>query len=178
MTKKNEMSVPDEIVISKIYFIRETKVMLDIDLAVLYEVETKQLKRQVNRNIDRFPKDFMFKLNKKEFENLRGQNGTSSWGGIRYMPMAFTEQGVAMLSSVLNSKRAIRVNIQIIRIFNRMRKLLLNYHEILLKVEEVERQTLRNKDDIKAVFDYLKKLLVPREQVERRRIGFSRHNKE
>lgn len=92
--------------------------MLDFDLAELYVVETKQLKRQVKRNQERFPKDFMFELTKKEFENLRSQSGTSSWGGTRYMPMAFTEQGVAMLSSVLNSPTAIEVNIQIIRVFS------------------------------------------------------------
>ncbi|HEY8967557.1 MAG TPA: ORF6N domain-containing protein, partial [Puia sp.] len=96
--EKKEMIVPDELVISKIYYIREQKVMLDRDLAELYGVETKQLKRQVRRNIDRFPDDFMFELNEDEFENLRCQIGTSNWGGDRYLPMAFTEQGVAMLS--------------------------------------------------------------------------------
>ena len=89
--------------------------MLDKDLAELYAVETKQLKRQVNRNIDRFPPDFMFELTKDEFDNLRSQFGTSRWGGSRYIPMVFTEQGVAMLSSVINSSRAIAVNIRIIR---------------------------------------------------------------
>ncbi|MEO6733312.1 MAG: ORF6N domain-containing protein [Ferruginibacter sp.] len=112
------ISVLEEKVINKIYLIRENKVMLDFDLAELYVVETKQLKRQVKRNQERFPKDFMFELTKKEFENLRSQSGTSSWGGTRYMPMAFTEQGVAMLSSVLNSPTAIEVNIQIIRVFS------------------------------------------------------------
>jgi phage regulator Rha-like protein len=178
MTTKKELIVPDEIVMSKIYYVRKSKVMLDIDLAALYEVETKQLKRQVKRNVDRFPKDFMFELSQQECENLRCQFGTSSWGGSRYKPMAFTEQGVAMLSSVLNSKRAIQVNIQIIRIFNRMREMLLNYREVLLKVEELERQTLQNTDNIKVVFDYLKQLLVPREQAERRRIGFKMKGEE
>ena len=152
--------------------------MLDEDLSDLYEVETKQLKRQVRRNIDRFPEDFMFELTKEEFENLRSQIGTSSWGGLRYMPMAFTEQGVAMLSSVLNSPRAIKVNIQIIRIFTRLRKMLLNYKDVLLKLEQLEKQTLQNTDDIKVVFAYLKKLLIPAEQANRQRIGFKRadHN--
>src|ERR1700748_911345 len=134
MTEKLEMIVPEEVLISKIFHIRDHNVMLDEDLANLYEVETKQLKRQVRRNIDRFPDDFMFELNREEFENLRSQIGASSWGGARYMPMAFTEQGVAMLSSVLNSARAIKVNIQIIRIFTRMREMLLNYKDIQLKL--------------------------------------------
>jgi hypothetical protein len=115
--------------------IRDQKVMLDEDLANLYKVETKQLK-QVRRNIDRFPNDFMFELTKEEFENLRSQIGTSSWGGARYLPMAFTEQGVAMLSSVLKSARAIKVNIQIIRIFTRIREMLLNYKDLFTKLEQ------------------------------------------
>ena len=99
----NEILIPDDIISSKIYLIRKQKVMLDKDLSELYAVETKQLKRQVRRNLERFPEDFMFELSQQEFDNLRSQFGTSSWGGSRYMPMAFTEQGVAMLSSVLNS---------------------------------------------------------------------------
>ena len=106
--------VSDEIISSKIYIIRQQKVMLDNDLAELYVVETKQLKRQVRRNIERFPEDFMFELTQQEAENLRSQFGTSSWGGTRYSPMAFTEQGVAMLSSVLNSPTSIKVNIQVL----------------------------------------------------------------
>lgn len=89
---KNELSIPDDIITSKIYYIREQKVMLDRDLAELYQLETKQLKRQVRRNIERFPEDFMFELNQQEFDNLRSQFDTSSWGGTRYAPMAFTEQ--------------------------------------------------------------------------------------
>ena len=120
----NEMIVSDDVVISKIYYVRNQKVMLDEDLAELYEVETKQLKRQVRRNSDRFPEDFMFELTFKEYEGLRSQFGTLKGKGehSKYVPMAFTEQGVAMLSSVLNSPRAIKVNIQIIRIFTRMRR--------------------------------------------------------
>lgn len=127
MMEKNERIIPEEVIMSKIYLIRARKVMLDMDLAELYGVETKQLKRAVRRNEKRFPPDFMFELSQKEFENLRSQSGTSSWGGVRYSPMAFTEQGVAMLSSVLNSDRAILVNIQIIRIFTRMREMLLTH---------------------------------------------------
>ena len=100
---KTKIKIPDDIVLGKIYLIRDQKVMLDRDLSELYGIETKQLKRAVRRNIDRFPEDFMFELNNQELDNLRSQFGTSSWGGSRYLPMVFTEQGVAMLSSVLNS---------------------------------------------------------------------------
>jgi len=115
MAQEKSLQLREEIIASAIHFLRGEKVMLDLDLAVLYGVETKQLKRAVKRNIERFPSDFMFELTRAEFENLRRQFGTSSWGGTRYPPYAFTEQGVAMLSSVLRSKRAIDVNIAIIR---------------------------------------------------------------
>jgi hypothetical protein len=175
--KKGELIVPEEVVISKIYYIRGYKVMLDEDLAKLYEVETKQLKRQVRRNIDRFPDDFMFELTPEEFENLRSQIGTSSWGGVRYMPMAFTEQGVAMLSSVLNSARAIKVNIQIIRIFTRMREILLNYKDLLLKLEQLERKLTGHDDDIQLIFKYLRQLLNPPTEP-RPRVGFRRNDEQ
>jgi hypothetical protein len=116
--------------------------MLDRDLAELYEVETKQLKRQVRRNIARFPEDFMFELTEEELQNLRSQIDTSSWGVTRYEPMAFTEQGVAMLSSVLNSETAIEVNIQIIRIYTRIREVLLTHKDVLLKMEQLEKKIL------------------------------------
>lgn len=125
---------------NKIFVIRSQKVMLDKDLAELYNIETKQLKRSVRRNADRFPDDFMFELSKEEFDNLRSQIDTSSWGGTRYAPMAFTEQGVAMLSSVLNSDIAIKVNIQIVGIFTRMRQMLLTNKDLLLKMYELERK--------------------------------------
>lgn len=168
----------EEKVINKIYLIRNSKVMLDFDLAEIYNVETGQLKRQVKRNRERFPKDFMFVLSKKEFENLRSQIGISSWGGTRYLPMAFTEHGVAMLSSVLNSPIAIEVNIQIIRIFSKMRELLLTNKDILLKLEQVEKKMLQQEGkmkkydaDIQLIFEALKKLLhTP--QAPRPRIGF------
>jgi len=168
----------DEVIITKICLIRGRKVMLDRDLAELYGVETKQLKRQVKRNIERFPDDFMFELNDTEFREWRGQFGTSNEGdkmGLRYAPYAFTEQGVAMLSSVLNSKMAIEVNIQIIRIFTKMRELLLNYKDVLLKIEQLERQTLKNTEDIQVVFGYIKELITPPEQKTRTRIGFKRN---
>lgn len=165
-------------IINKIFLIRDLKVMLDFDLAELYSVENKQLKRQVRRNIERFPEDFMFEINKEEYENLRSQIGTSSWGGSRYFPMAFTEQGVAMLSSVLSSKMAIEVNIQIIRVFSKMRALILSNKEILLKLEQVEKNMIKNEagmkkhdEDIQVIFKVLKQLVNP-PQPPRTRIGF------
>src|SRR5206468_2407030 len=131
---KQTAIIPDEQVISKIYVIRGQKVMLDRDLAELYQVETRVLNQAVRRNIDRFPKDFMFQLSEKEFENWKSQTviSNSEKMGLRKRPFAFTEQGVAMLSSVLNSPTAIQVNIQIIRIFTKMREMLLTHKDILL----------------------------------------------
>jgi ORF6N domain len=169
MSKK--LILLDEVVMNKIYVIRGQKVMLDKDLAELYAVETKQLKRAIKRNIERFPHDFMFELSKRELENLRSQIGTSSWGGIRYAPMAFTEQGVAMLSSVLNSERAVLVNIHIIRVFTRMREMLLTNKDILLKLEQLERKEIKHDVDIKLIFNYLKELLNPKTEP-MRKIGF------
>jgi len=173
-----ELLVPDELVpiaigMNKIYLIRGQKVMLDMDLAELYSIETKQLKRQVKRNLFRFPDDFMFELSQEELTNLRSQIGTSNRGGIRYAPYAFTEQGVAMLSSVLNSETAIRVNIQIIRVFTRMRELLLTHKDILIKLEKLEKKMTGYDGDIALIFQYLKQLLNP-PQPPRRKIGFRR----
>ena len=171
MKTTNESVLTDELLMNKIYFIRGQKTMLDKDLAELYRVETKQLKRQVNRNIDRFPRDFMFELTPEEFENLRSQLGTSSWGGTRYLPLAFTEQGVAMLSSVLNSKQAIHVNIQIIRIFTRMREMLLTHKDILLKLEQMEKQVSIHSKEIQQIFAVLKELI--QKPIEpRKKIGY------
>ena len=151
--------------------------MIDTDLADLYKVETKQLKRAVKRNISRFPRDFMFELKPAEVKNLRCQIGTSSWGGTRYRPMAFTEQGVAMLSSILGSDRAIQVNIHIIRVFTRMREMLLTNKDILLKLEQIERKVASNDGDIKVIFEYLKQLLIEKVQPAKR-IGFRRKDEE
>lgn len=140
MSNTQTVSLPDEIVMSKIYIIREQKVMLDEDLAELYGVETKRLNEQVRRNIERFPDDFMFQLTETEFADLKSQNATSSWGGRRKLPNAFTEHGVLMLSSVLNSKQAIRVNIQIMRIYTRIREMLLAHKDVFIRVEQVEKQ--------------------------------------
>jgi len=178
MGEKNALMVPEEVIMSKIYLIRNQKVMLDMDLAELYGVETKQLKRAVRRNNLRFPSDFLFELTPEEHENLRSQFGTSSWGGIRYPPMAFTEQGVAMLSSVLNSDRAILVNIQIIRIFARMQEMLTAHKDIIEKLWQIEQKLADHDDKILLIFEYLKQLeLAKQEELEikeRKRIGFKR----
>jgi len=135
--------------------------MLDEDLAQLYQVTTGRLNEQVKRNSNRFPEDFMFRLNKEEFENLKSQNAIAGWGGRRTAPYAFTEQGVAMLSSVLNSETAIRVNIQVIRVFTKMRELLSTHKDILLQLEKIEKKLNGHDEDINRVFQYLKQLLKP-----------------
>lgn len=176
--KVSKSIVPDEIDITKIHLIRDQKVMLDYDLAELYGVETRVLKQAVKRNINRFPEDFMFELTKEEHENLRSQIVTSSWGGTRYAPMAFTEHGVLMLSSVLKSDRAIEMNIQIGRIFNKMREMLLTHKDILLKIEKMEHLLTNHDQDIAVLFDYLKKLLNEDKQKKSqdtiKRIGFKK----
>ncbi|MFV8332222.1 ORF6N domain-containing protein [Flavobacterium sp. GSP14] len=165
--------IPDDIISSKIYLIRDQKVMLDKDLSELYAVENKQLKRQVRRNIERFPDDFMFELNQVEFDNLRSQIGTSSWGGTRYMPMAFTEQGVAMLSSVLNSTTAIKVNIQIIRVFTKIRAMLTDTMSMKLEIEEIKKKLSNHTKNIELVFNYLDELIDKKDNTEpRKKIGY------
>ena len=146
--------------------------MLDSDLAELYNVPTKRLNEQVKRNLERFPDDFMFQLSTVEFENLKSQNATSSWGGKRKLPYAFTEYGVLMLSGVLNSPTAIQVNIRIMRVYTKLREMILTHKDILLKLEQMETQVLQNSEDIQMIFSALKQLLNP-EQPPRRRIGFN-----
>ncbi len=163
--------IPDELIMNNIYLLRGQKVMLDHDLAKLYQVEKKRLNEQVSRNKERFPGDFMFQVNKEEFHNLKSQIATSSWGGLRKLPYAFTEQGVAMLSGILNSSTAIRVNIQIIRVFTKMRELLLTNKDILLQLEKMENKLTKHDDEIKLIFKYLKKLLSP-QTAKKERIGF------
>jgi hypothetical protein len=167
---------PDEVVMNKIYLIRDVKVMLDKDLAELYGVTTGNLNKAVNRNMIRFPDDFMFQLTKEEFDSLIFQTGTSNWGGTRKLPKAFTEQGVAMLSSVLRSERAIMVNIQIIRIFTRIRYILESQSEILRKLDWLEKHENEQDEQIVLIFEYLKQLELSRQQQEqqsqRKRIGF------
>ena len=141
-TENTTVLIPDERIMDKIYLIRDQKVMLDRDLAELYGVETKRLKEAVKRNLFRFPEDFMFELTKEEFTNWRSQFATSNSDriGLRYSPMAFTEHGVLMLSSVLNSKKAINVNIQIMRIFIRIRQMLTDNLSIKLEIEEIKKK--------------------------------------
>lgn len=168
---------PNEVIIDKIYLIRGQKVMLDRDLAELYQVETKVLKQSIKRNSSRFPEDFMFELTKEELENWRSQFVTSNSDkmGLRYMPFAFTEQGVAMLSSVLNSERAIQMNIQIIRIFTKMKEMALTHKDILLKIEKLETETGKNSSDIQTIFKALKQLLQePKIEEKRTKIGFKK----
>lgn len=171
------ITVTDEIIMNKIYVIRRQKVMIDRDLAELYEVETKRLKEAVRRNPGRFPKDFMFEMTANEFKNWRTQNATSKEDkqGLRYAPFCFTEQGVTMLSCILSSDRAIRVNIQIIRIFTRMKEIILTNKDILLKMQQIEKKLTEHDSDIQLIFEYLKKLLNP-PQEPRKRIGFKPDN--
>jgi len=176
---KKALMIADELVVNKIYVIRSQKIMLDRDLAELYGVETKRLKEAVRRNIHRFPKDFMFEMTFEELKNWRTQFATSKSEkmGLRRSPFCFTEQGVAMLSSVLNSETAIAVNIQIIRVFTRMRELLLTHKDILLQLEKIEKKLTGHDEDIAIIFQYLKKLLNP-PQPPRTRIGFRQNDEE
>jgi hypothetical protein len=167
--------IAENLISNKIYYIRNKKVMIDADLAELYAVETKQLKRQVRRNIERFPEDFMFELTEVESEILRSQIGTSSWGGSRYLPMAFTEQGVAMLSSVLSSPTAIKVNIQIIRVFAKIREVLADTMNMKLEIEEIKKKVTNQNKNIELVFSYLDELIDKQDnKIERTKIGFKK----
>lgn len=151
--------------------------MLDFDLAEMYEVENKRLKEAVRRNIDRFPADFMFELTKKEMETLRSQFATSKRGGTRYPPFAFTEQGVAMLASVLNSPKAIQVNIQIVRAFVYLRQYALSHKDLTEKLKKLERKYNKQFKDVYEALNYLlKKDKQEIAQGERRRIGFKTNN--
>lgn len=163
--------IPQEIIERKILLIRAKKVMLDKDLAELYEVPTRRLNEQVKRNIKRFPKDFMFQLTRKEYENLRSHFAISSWGGRRYLPYVFTEQGVAMLSSVLNSERAIRVNIAIMRVFVSIREILSTHKKLAYKLNELERKIEKHDVEIKSVFEAIRQLMIPPEP-SKKKIGF------
>ena len=166
-----------QIIQSKIYEIRGMRVLLDFDLAEMYQVETKNLKRAVRRNIERFPEDFMFELTDSENEDLRCNFGTSSWGGTRYMPFAFTEQGIAQLSSVLNSPLAIQVNISIIRAFVTLRKYALGYAELNQKLETFMLETNMQFNEI---YQDLTELASTREQDDkpRKRVGYIQNEEE
>lgn len=178
MTNKNApSSFNDEVVINKIYEIRGQKVMLDSDLAELYQVETKRLNEQVHRNPDRFPEDFMFKLTDVEWNSLRSQFATSKGrrGGRTYLPNVFTEYGVLMLSSVLNSQQAIQANIQIVRVFARLRKLLNEHTEVRQEIAKIKKHLQNHDKNIELVFTYLDEL-TEKKAVPRKRIGFKPDN--
>lgn len=162
--------VPVEIIQNKIFLIRGRKVMFDRDLADLYGVATSQLTRQVRRNIERFPDDFLIQLTQEEFDNLKCQFGTSSWGGVRKLPFVFTEEGIAMLSGVLHSTRAIQVNIQIMRTFTKLRQLILSHKDLAYKIEEMEK---KYDNQFKVVFEAIKKLMTyPDDSYKRTKAGY------
>jgi len=177
------IEITEPLIESKIYLIRGQRVMLDSDLAGMYGVETKRLKEQVRRNIERFPEDFMFEITKEETETLlkmqvpapsRSQIATLNRGqNIKFLPFVFTEHGVLMLSSVLRSEQAVQVNIQIMRVYSKMKELLIMHKDILLKLEELENKTDKHDQQIQVIFSYIKKLIEqPKERTER--IGFKK----
>lgn len=162
---KKEILLSEELISNKIYFNRNQKVMLDRDLATLYGIETRVLKQVVKRNISRFPEDFMFELNKSEFENWRSQFVTSNSDkmGLHYLPSVFTEQGVLMLSSVLKSDKAIQVNIQIMRIFSKVRQMLLDTTDLKIDILQIQKKLENHDKNIELVFSYLDELSEKKE---------------
>ncbi len=175
------IAIPDELVMSKIYLIRDQKVMLDRDLAELYGVETKRLKEAVRRNISRFPEDFMFELSKEEFSNWRTQFASSNSDkmGLRVPPYAFTEHGVLMLASVLNSEKAIQVNIQIVRIFTKIREALTDNLSVKLEIEEIKKKLNNQDKNIELVFTYLDELIEKQENPKPvTRVGYKRSSEQ
>jgi hypothetical protein len=172
---ENEIQLSEELISNKIYFIRDQKVMFDSDLALLYGIETRVLKQAVRRNINRFPEDFMFELTKIEFDNLTSQFVTSSWGGTRKLPFAFTEHGVLMLSSVLKSDKAIQTNIQIMRIFTKVRQMLLDTTEIKIDILQIQKKLENHDKNIELVFSYLDELTEKKESEKpRTKIGYKK----
>lgn len=167
--------VSEEIISDKIYIIRNQKVMLDRDLATLYGVETRVLNQAVKRNISRFPDDFMFELSKDEFDNLISQIVTSSWGGTRKLPSAFTEHGVMMLSSILKSDKAIQTNIQIMRTFTKLKQILLDASELKITILQMQKKLDNNDKNIELVFSYLDELNEKKENESPRvKIGYKK----
>jgi len=174
MNKDKSLIIPDEVVMNKIYLIRNHKVMLDRDLAELYGVKAIRLREQVKRNQDRFPENFMFHLTEKEVKNMVSQNAIPSkrhLGGS--LPYAFTEHGVLMLANVLKSEQAITMSIRIIEVFVRLREVLLTHKDILLKLEKLETKAVQHDSDIKLIFKYLRELFNPPTEP-MRKIGFKR----
>ena len=178
MAKKEiQILVAEQKILTRIYVVRNQKIVLDEHLAEMYRVETKRLNEQVRRNIARFPKDFMFVLTNRGYENLKSQNATSSWGGRRKLPSAFTEQGVAMLSSILNSDIAIEVNIRIIRVFTKLREYALTNKDILLQLARLEKEVKGNNKDIENIFMVLKELIDKHRTIPpRNKIGFKQYD--
>ena len=178
MAKKElQTLVAEQKILNKIYVVRGEKVMIDRDLAEMYGVETKIFNQSVKRNKERFPKDFMFMLSEKEWNNLKPQISTSGWGGSRYRPNMFTEQGVAMLSSILNSKTAIEVNIRVIRVFTKLRQYAITHKEILLQLSKLEKEVKGNSKDIENIFTVLKELIEEQSKpTPRNRIGFKQYD--
>jgi len=159
---QNKSVIPTEIIQNKIFIIRGKKVMLSFDLAKLYNAEVRVLIQSVKRNIERFPDDFLFQLNDSEYKILKSQIVISSWGGARRsLPYAFTEQGVAMLSSVLRSKQAIQVNIQIMRTFTKIRELIITHKDLRLKIQELEDKYKDHDQQISTIFEAIRQLLEP-----------------
>lgn len=178
MAKKElQALVAEQKILNKIFIIRGQKVMIDEDLSKMYGVETKRLNEQVKRNVKRFPRDFMFELSVNEFENLKSHFATSSWGGRRKLPRAFTEQGIAMLSSILSSDTAIEVNISIIRVFTKMREYALTNKEILMQLAKLEKEISGNSRDIENIFAVLKELISKQSAPPkpRNKIGFKNY---
>jgi len=170
------VGITQTLIESKIYLIRGQKVMLDFDLAEMYDVANKALKQAVRRNIERFPGDFMFEMTEEELSNWRSQFVTSNSlkMGLRYKPFCFTEHGVLMLSSVLRSDRAVQVNIQIMRVYSKMKELLLMNKDILMKLEKLEKNSDKHDKEIKLIFDSIKRLIA--QPIERtQRIGFKKN---
>lgn len=178
--KQSDSAIPVESVLTKIYVIRGQKVILDRDIALLYKVETNYLKRQVRRNADRFQEDFMFELTAEEFKNLRSQFGISSWGGSRYPPMAFTEQGVGMLSGVINSGKAIQMHIAIVRAFVAIRQASLQNKQFAEKLKSLEERIGGHDTQLHLIYETIENMLDKKaEEISeaenwknRRRIGF------
>jgi ORF6N domain len=168
-----EIIIPNEVITNKIYFIRNQKVMLDRDLAELYEVETKRINEQIKRNAARFPENFMFQLNEIEYENLKSHFATSSWGGSRKLPYAFTEHGILQLANVLKSERAAQMSIKIIEVFVSLRDYLLTNLNLKLEVEAIKKKLVNHDKNIELVFSYLDELIEKREhKTERTKIGY------
>jgi len=168
-----ELPQPSEEFISQIYFVRGQRVMLDMDLAAVYGTETKYIKRAVKRNLDRFPGEFMFELTKEEMSNLRFQFGTSSWGGSRYLPYAFTEHGAVMLASVLNTPAAVQASIYVVKAFVQMRNMAAMYQELEQRLSELEAQFGEQGEKIEGILEVIRQFIrVGGGQ--RRPIGFKR----